>query len=157
MALIPEEFKNFIQGELNGMVQTLGLLAAIGTIILQSYVENKRVDIYRDLTRYPKEQRVILKDFYDEIFAGKITFQDAKYVLERIKSAREMALGAQIAIRKDNRKAFDIIINANGELDKANQKLKAAPKLQRYLNPTRATILNIRNQLAEYSKRRKVS
>ncbi len=155
MSLLPQEFRDFIYGELQGMILGLNIVLFSILQVLQLYVENKKVEMYKEASKYPKEQREVIVNFYDEIFAGNIAYKDAKYVLEKIKSAREMAFDAQIAIRKDSRKALDIIINANGELDRANQKLKAAPKLQKYLDPTRATILNIRKQLAGYLKKQK--
>ena len=157
MPLLHKEFRDFIYGELTGMVQGLAIMAAIGTVVLQTYVENKRVEIYKNLNKYPAEQKRVMVDFYDAIFAGKISFQDAKFVVDKINSARKMALDARVAMNKDIIKARDIVINANSELDRANQRLKRAPELQKYLEPTRATVLNIRKQLVEYSKKQKVS
>ena len=157
MPLLPKDFRDFIYGELYGMVQGLAVIATIGTVVLQTYVENKKVEIYRSLNKYPAEQRKVMIDFYDAIFAGKISFQDAKFVVDKITSARKIALDTRVVMNKDIVKARDMIINANSELDMANQRLKRSPELQKYLEPARATILNIRKQLVEYSKKQKVS
>jgi len=100
----------------------------------------------------PKDSQKLAKGMYNDLVIGKLNPKEWIYVQERLAEARRDLQFAEKTLDGDIGAAFMSVISANGEVDAAYYKLKGRPELQKYLEPARAAVLQMRKLINEERK-----